>query len=139
MKLKIVAAKGIPVQKQTALDSGILLYLDVEVYTDAGQLIHHNDFVMQIPRFKRTYTGPELAEGEQPDPANFITERLTRTEVRAQAVVNIRGYVQRIKAALAENKPVRFDNRDPSLPATDEDPDGLIADVAGLLNIEIAE
>ena len=114
------------------------LYIDIEIYNDAGKLVHHNDFIMQIPRQKLVYIGPVLGPEEQPDPADYETQERTRAEIRAEVVGNVRRYIQRLKARVNRGDHVRFDDRTP-MTVEDSDPDGLVADIIGLAGQDIAE
>lgn len=116
-----------------------LLYISIELYSNSGQLIHHNDFLMEIYRAKVTYTGPVLGPEDEPDPANYSIVQRTRAEIRAEVAANIRRYIKRLKDRSAGGLHVMYDDRDQTLTLSEDDPDGLAADIAGLIGQEISE
>jgi hypothetical protein len=107
-----------------------LLYIDVE-FLDQGQVVHRNDFIMQLRPTHRVYVGPLGPNGEVLDPKAY-EER--ETDVPAEILANIRAYVARTDFAK-----VRFDHRDPGVRREDTDPLGLRArpGVAVLVGVEI--
>lgn len=91
------------------------LYVDVEFIDQSGEVVHRNDFVMQIPPTRRVYIGPELAEGETPDLKDYEEQE---TDVKTEIIGNIERYISRIEARGTS----RLDARDPSIKTDQEDP-----------------
>lgn len=122
MKLKIV---GIETVKNTNY-----LYVDVE-FLDGGQVVHHNDFIMQIAPTHRRYIGRVGENGEQLDKGPEYFETYDN-DVAAEIVASIRRYVERATMK-------RVDNRDSRIQTEDTDPLGLRAasGVADLIGVEV--
>jgi hypothetical protein len=106
-----------------------LLHVDV-AFLDQDQVVHRNDFIMQIAPAYRVYTGALGPDGEILDPKAF-EER--QTDVVAEVLANIRAYVARTDFGKS-----RFDRRDPAIRTEDTDPLGLRArpGVAALVGVE---
>jgi hypothetical protein len=123
MKFKII-------EIQTVKGTG-RLYVDV-AFLDGGQIVHRNDFVMELRPTHRRYIGRVGENGEQLDKGEEYFEEYD-TDVAATIVANI----QR-DAARAAMK--RADNRDPGIVIEDTDPLGLRAKegVADLIGAEVA-
>lgn len=102
---------------QTVKNTLGFLYVDVE-FLDAGRVFHREDFVMQISPTVRRYTGPELAEGETPEPKDYVEEAV---DVKAAIIENITRYVK--SSAFGRGG----DTRDPNIFRDDTDPLGLKA------------
>jgi hypothetical protein len=105
------------------------LYVDV-AFLEGGEVVHRNDFIMQIAPTHRRYVGDLGPDGEILDPKAYEEYE---TDVAATIVANIQRY-----AARAAMK--RADNRDLGIITEDTDPLGLRAKpgVADLIGTEVA-
>jgi hypothetical protein len=106
-----------------------LLYVDVAFLDDQREVVHRNDFVMQIAPTYRVYTGELGPNGEILDPEAF--EEL-QTDVPAVILTNIRAYLVRHP----DLSKLPADCRDPHIRREDSDPLGLrarpgVADLVG--------
>ena len=106
------------------------IYLDV-AFLKGGQVMHRNDFIMQIQPVYRIYIGRVGPNGEQLDQGDEYFEQHD-TDVRAAILDNIRRYVARADLAVK-------DNRDRGIRTEDTDPLGLRArpGVAELIGAEV--
>lgn len=70
------------------------LYVEAE-FLENDEVVHRNDFVMQVKPTRRVYSGPPLAEGEEPDPENYTVEQV---DVAGVITANIESYIDRFEA-----------------------------------------
>lgn len=98
-----------------------MLYADVEFLDDAGQVVHLNDFIMQISPTQIVYIGPPLANDESPDPKDFEEQPV---DVEAVITSNITRYAHRYNDFAG----LTADNRDASIERDNTDPLDLKAD-----------
>lgn len=98
---------------------GEMLYLDVEFLDDAGKVIHHEDFIMQIAPTQLVYVGPPLARGQLPDPADYEEQA---TDAEAVILQNITTFINGGLVDLPK------DNRDYRIQPDNLDPLGLKED-----------
>jgi hypothetical protein len=107
-----------------------LLYVDVAFLED-NQVIHRNDFVMQLKPTHTVYIGRVGPNGEPLDKgAEYFEEH--DTDSAAEIVANIQAYASRASMR-------RLDNRDRNLSVEDTDPLGLRVRpaVAALIRVEV--
>ena len=84
-------------------------------FSQAGQLVHINDFYMQLSPNKATVTGPD------PD-VDYIIEAKTDGELAAEIRANVTAYIGRTAGTWPG-----FDNTNPALAGDGRDPLGLLA------------
>jgi hypothetical protein len=108
-----------------------LLHADVAFLDDKGQVVHRNDFIMQIAPTYRVYVGEIGPAGEILDPEAYETHE---TDVPAEILTNIRAYLARHP----DLGKLPADYRDPHIQREDTDPLGLRArpGVAALVGVE---
>lgn len=118
------------IEKIQTVTKTTLLYVDV-VFLENDQVIHCNDFIMQIWPTYQTYIGRVGPNGKQLDKGPEYFEEHD-TDVAGEILANIGRYAAR--SAMNE-----ADNRDPGIVTEDSDPLGLRAKpgVADLIGVEM--
>ncbi len=96
------------VTKTRTIEGTNLTYFDVDFYTDLSVLVHQNDFVMQLPVTRRTYTGSD--EDVPPyDPELYKTTDLSNQEIIDIVHRNIIRYFPRRLGELDNRNPGDFE------------------------------
>lgn len=106
------------------------LYLDVE-FVKGAQVIHRNDFVMQVPQVRRHYYGEVGPDGEILEPEKFTVERSDAVGV---ILGNIRAYLGRVDLEKAP-----FDLRLPGVETDETDPRGLLGrlEIQAIIGVDL--